>query len=186
MTPNIINYCAQHGLTLIEDCAQSTGCQHLVPLSIDMGVTHIRAYSFSMTKLISSGQGGMILVDNLELSNKIRANRVHGITSPDQLLSWKQLGGNFRMTDLHASIAYAQLLRIDEKKMALKSLYSYYAKNLKSKYIRLIPVNLEKGEIPLYIECLVTNREKFVSGCSRSQIPVRFLSRRQCIICFLV
>ena len=114
----------------------------------------------------------MILVDNLELSNKIRANRVHGITS-HQLLSWKQLGGNFRMTDLHASIAYAQLLRIDEKKMALKSLYSYYAKNLKSKYIRLIPVNLEKGEIPLYIECLVTNREKFVSGCSRSQIPVR-------------
>ena len=42
VTPNIINYCAQQGLTLKEHCAHSTGCQHLVPLSIDMGVTHIR------------------------------------------------------------------------------------------------------------------------------------------------
>lgn len=148
VTSKIIDLCAKYGLTLIEDCAQSAGCDHHVSFSTSKGVNHIRAYSFSMTKLISAGQGGMVLVEDADLATKIRANRVHGIMSPDVITSWEQLGGNFRMTDLHASIAHAQLLRIDEKKLALMNTYNFYASNLQSDTVQLLPVNVPDNELP--------------------------------------
>jgi dTDP-4-amino-4,6-dideoxygalactose transaminase len=81
-------------------------------------------FSFHPVKIITSGEGGMVLTNRPELAERLRRLRSHGITSdpaqmsvPDKGLWYYQqleLGFNYRMTDLHAALGLSQIARLDE------------------------------------------------------------------------
>lgn len=106
-----------HGLRVIEDCAQSQGATfggREVGSIADVGV-----YSLTETKSITCGEGGVVVTNDARIARKLRLIRNHGegvaeeSWSDDELLNIT--GMNFRLTDLQAAIGVAQLEQLDER-----------------------------------------------------------------------
>ena len=138
---------------MVYDCAQALGSTFKngdqLSEQIDMG-----CYSLSMTKTISSGQGGFIGVNDRLVAKDLRSLRTHGLENVMHPGQWPNLGGNFRMTDLTAAVGLCQLRLLNEKLNGLTRLYSHYLRRLTpiKKCISLLHVDIVNGEVPQYIE----------------------------------
>lgn len=147
----------RHGIMVIEDAAQA-----LLSASPEGGYlgTHSRSgcFSLSVAKLITCGQGGFIITTDTSVAQRLRLMRTHG-TGDVIHAQWNFAGGNFRFTDILASVALTQLDTIQKRKEDLMRLYAIYAVALRDMpHIHLVPVNTVSGELPLYIEVLVERR----------------------------
>lgn len=108
----------KHNLKVIEDACHG-------PLSEYKGkklgtIGDCAAFSFFSNKNISTGEGGMFISNNKEMADKARLLRSHGMTT----MSYQRAGGhataydivelgyNFRLDDIHASIAIEQLKKL--------------------------------------------------------------------------
>ena len=84
------------------------------------------------------------------------------------------MGFNFRYTDIQASIGLVQLGKVEKRIDNLKLIYEQYRSGLSEiDNLKLIPVNIEQGEIPLYIEVLIEDREKLVKYLTSHNIETR-------------
>jgi dTDP-4-amino-4,6-dideoxygalactose transaminase len=142
----------QNGVYLIEDAAQALFSKNNKNYIGTSG--HFGCFSLGVTKLITSGQGGFIVTHDLAFHEHLQLLRTHGVISP---LSEKfdKFGFNFRYTDIQAAIALKQLELVDIKIKAHIDLYKRYSAHIQSlRCIRMLEVNIDKGEIPLWIEVL--------------------------------
>lgn len=111
----------RHKLVVIEDCAESHGATwhgRMTGAFGDMG-----CYSFYANKIITTGEGGMVLCNNPVYANTLRRLRSHGISSDpadmqlcpaDEIWNYQQLqlGFNYRMTELQAALGLSQLKKL--------------------------------------------------------------------------
>ena len=146
---SIMNIAEEHGLYVIEDCAQSPGTKYngkYVGTIGDCGV-----FSFQETKNIMTGEGGMIITSDPELAKKTRLIRNHGESVPD--LSWEDddlvnmVGMNFRMTELTAALGIAQLGKMEENNRVRKENASFLCEKLNGLPKLDVPT-YDEGEIP--------------------------------------
>jgi len=168
---NIIKLAKKYNIKVIEDAAQafySKGSGSYLGTIGDIG-----CFSLSNAKIISSGQGGFAVTKNKYLANKMRAIRTQGVENVKDPKKWAQLGFNFRYTDILASIAIEQLKKIKERKRILVNLYNDYCENFNGTEFKIIPVNLASGEIPIYTEFLISNRDKWISRLKEVNIDTR-------------
>ena len=168
----VINEIARrHGLIVIEDAAQALGSRNLdgfLGTQSDMG-----CFSFSVAKIISTGQGGFIATKNEETYRKLIAMRTHGVGDIVNA-DWDQPGFNFRFTDILAAIGIEQLKFLPRRIEKVKAIYQLYGEGLVGlPFIRLIPVNIEAGEIPVYVEALCESREKLINFLADRGIQCR-------------
>ncbi len=103
----------KHGLYLIEDNAQA-------PLGEEYGrkcgtIGHIGVFSLNYHKHIHSGEGGVCVTDDQVLAQRLQMIRNHGenVVSTDSAELVNMIGFNYRMSELHAGIALAQLNEVD-------------------------------------------------------------------------
>jgi dTDP-4-amino-4,6-dideoxygalactose transaminase len=161
----------RHKLAVIEDAAQALGSRNRLGY---LGTqSDIGCFSLSVAKTISTGQGGFIVTNNDQLAEKLRAIRTHGVESTKDPESWVRLGFNFRFTDVLASIGVEQLKLLPERISHLKAIYQRYADGLNGSLFKLIPVDLEAGEVPVYNEFLVENRQDWINRLSSNGIETR-------------
>src|SRR3954447_24632560 len=102
----IADYCRQHGIFLLEDCAHAHGAgwEGRRPGTFgDAGV-----YSFYATKTVSTGEGGVLVSRHDDLIDYARHFRNYG--KPEHEVA----GLNFRMSEFTAAIALTQTERLDE------------------------------------------------------------------------
>jgi perosamine synthetase len=162
----------KHKLVVIEDAAQAIGSKNkngFLGTQSDLG-----CFSLSVAKTISSGQGGFVVTNKKYLAHKIKAMRTHGLENVKDPKNWIMPGFNFRFTDLLASIAIEQLKQINKRIDCLKKLYKVYELGLRNTSFEQIPVDIEKGEVPVYIEYLVpSDRKKWISYLRTSGIETR-------------
>jgi perosamine synthetase len=124
--------------------------------------------------IVSTGQGGFVVTRNRELCEQMKLLRTHGVANVNTATPFTQMGFNFRYTDIHASIGLVQLDKVNERIENLKYLYEKYKSGLSDlNFLKLIPVDLERGDIPLYIEVLVEEREKLVEYLFSNNIETR-------------
>jgi dTDP-4-amino-4,6-dideoxygalactose transaminase len=107
----ILDLCRRRGVTVVEDAAQSLGARYRGRHVGTLG--HAGCLSFNQTKHLSCGDGGLVLTDDRDLYV-----RAHNLADKyyDRLgqgVRLQELGMNFRMSELQAAVAYAQLNRID-------------------------------------------------------------------------
>ena len=86
----------------------------------------ISTFSFYPNKLITTGEGGMIVTDNEELAERCRLLR-NLCFQPQKRFVHEELGWNFRMSNLQAAVGLAQLERLDrfvERKRHMGAIYT--------------------------------------------------------------
>ncbi len=160
-----------HNLAVVEDAAQALASRNahgFLGTQSDIG-----CFSLSVAKTISTGQGGFAVTRNKELAQRMRAIRTHGVESVKDPKHWVMPGFNYRFTDIQASIGIEQLKLLPDRVKHLRELYTTYAEGLQKTSFQLIPVDLETGEVPVYNEYLVEDREVWVEKLQRSGIETR-------------
>jgi perosamine synthetase len=98
----------EHGLKVIEDCAQSHGTRYHGARTGALG--DMGAFSFFATKHITTGEGGMVTTNDPALATRMRIFRSHGLFGRDDHV---MLGYNYRMTEMAAAMGLVQLERLD-------------------------------------------------------------------------
>lgn len=109
---DLVNELARrHDLYIIEDAAEAHGLHYKGQCCGSFG--DISTFSFYPNKHITTGEGGMVLMDSEQLFNKCTSfrNLCH---SPQRRFYHEDLGYNFRMTNLQAALGVAQLEKIKE------------------------------------------------------------------------
>jgi perosamine synthetase len=100
--------CKDHGLLLVEDCAQAHGAEYEGRKVGTFG--DFSMFSFYATKNMITGEGGMVLTDEDSLSGKVRVILNQGqVNRYDHVM----IGYNNRMTDMQAAIGIEQLKRLE-------------------------------------------------------------------------
>lgn len=106
----ILDLARLHQLFVIEDAAQAIGQTYRGKECGSFG--DITAVSFYPNKLITTGEGGMCLVDDGDLANRCRSLR-NLCFQPERRFVHEELGWNYRMSNLQAAVGCAQLERLD-------------------------------------------------------------------------
>ena len=158
-------------ISVIEDAAQSLFSENragYLGTQSDVG-----CFSLGMTKLLPTGQGGIAVTKQETIYEKLKLIRNHGVRDTFSA-SYNQPGFNFKYTDIQAAIGLEQLKRVPDKIRNLKATYLRYSKGLSScTIVDLIPVKLEDGELPLYIEALSRKRDRLIGYLNAKNIQVR-------------
>jgi perosamine synthetase len=101
----------RHGLLLIEDAAEALGARYKGRPAGSLSKAAI--FSFFGNKVVTTGEGGMIVTDDAELAAYMRLLRGQGV-DPNRSYWHVVRGFNYRMTNLAAAIGVAQMERIAE------------------------------------------------------------------------
>jgi dTDP-4-amino-4,6-dideoxygalactose transaminase len=115
----------QYGFKIIEDASHGIGGKYRGEPIGNGRYSDITVFSFHPVKIITAGEGGMVLTNDVQLAKRMKLLRSHGITSDaadmiprpsEQLWFYQQidLGFNYRMTDIHAALGLSQMQRLDE------------------------------------------------------------------------
>lgn len=110
----ILSLASRYNLMIIEDAAEAHGAEVLIGKNKWQKVGSIGdvgCFSFYGNKIITTGEGGMIVTNNKKLAIKMKILRDHG-QIPGRRYYHKYIGFNYRMTNMQAAIGLAQLERI--------------------------------------------------------------------------
>lgn len=104
-----------HGLRVIEDCAHMHGGFWRGKGAGTLG--DIGCFSFQSSKLMTCGEGGIIITDDDTLAHRCQAymNSGRGTTADRQAAEGTMLGWNYRMTEFQAAVLLAQLERLPQQ-----------------------------------------------------------------------
>lgn len=120
----------KYRIKVIEDAAEVHGAEYKGQKAGSIG--DVACFSFYANKIITSGEGGMVVTDNEEIAARARTYR-NLCFRPEKRYYHTELGYNFRMTNLQAAVAVAQLEQI-EKLIQIKrqnaALYKEYLTDL--------------------------------------------------------
>lgn len=114
----------RYGFRIIEDASHAIGGQYKGEPIGNGRYSDITVFSFHPVKIITTAEGGMALTNDAELANTMSRLRSHGITrdaaemthEPDGPWYYQQieLGFNYRMTELQATLGISQMTRLDQ------------------------------------------------------------------------
>jgi perosamine synthetase len=107
----ILAVARKYNLAVIEDACEAHGAEFRGRKVGSLGT--IGCFSFYGNKIITTGEGGMLVTDNLSVAENARMLRDHGMSRT--MKYWHpRIGFNYRMTNLQAALGVAQLERIDQ------------------------------------------------------------------------
>src|SRR5215471_14732418 len=115
------------GLLMIEDAAEACGASRNGRKSGTFGIAG--SFSFYANKVITTGEGGMVVTGDRQLAERLRVLRGHGM-APDRKYFHPELGFNYRITALQAAIGRSQLQRIETVLALKRKIASWYEERL--------------------------------------------------------
>jgi dTDP-4-amino-4,6-dideoxygalactose transaminase len=130
--------CDEHGLALIEDCAQAIGA-HVDGAGRQVGtVGDLGAFSFFSKKQLCVGEGGMVSTADEDRATRVRLLRSHAMTSStwdrhrghDPAYDVVDIGFNFRIDEPRAALGLSRLARLQEAIDARRALVRAYRERL--------------------------------------------------------
>jgi perosamine synthetase len=178
--PSIMDIARRHGISVIEDNAQSIDAKIGGKFAGTFG--DIGVFSLNRHKLIQSGEGGLALTDDDELATRMRLVRNHGENAAEGFglgRSSHIVGLNFRMTELDAAVAYEQFVKRDQIIGVITAMAAYLDEALKD-LPGLQPVAVRQGfthtrmhhTLLFDTELAGVERDPFVRAVQAEGIPV--------------
>jgi perosamine synthetase len=145
----VLDLAEDHDLVIIEDAAEAHGAEYNMMRQEGSDSWKrcgcfgtLSCFSFYANKLITTGEGGMVLTDDKNLAERAATLR-NLCFLPDRRFYHKSLGFNFRMTNLQAALGVAQLERIDAIVAKKRAMGAYYTKKLQG--VNWIQIPVEKS-----------------------------------------
>lgn len=135
--PAKIDKLLELGIPVIEDCAQSVGTEFVGRPTGSFGLLSV--FSFYGTKVLTSGEGGMVLGDS-----DVLISRVKDLRDYDNKKNYV-LRFNYKMTDLQAALGLSQLSRLNVFVQQRQKIASFYFEKFKECPFSL-PYRGDKGE----------------------------------------
>lgn len=145
----------KRSLIVIEDCAESHGATVRGKMTGSFG--DMGCYSFYANKIITTGEGGMIVTNNDEYAEKLRLLRNLAFTKP-RFLHY-EAGHNFRMTGYQAAMGVSQLKKIDSFIEAKRRISSEYTALLKKIPGIQTPIEKEWAKNVYWMYAITVNQE---------------------------
>lgn len=108
---NVMKFAKKNNLFVIEDCAEAHGAEFEGKKVGSFG--DVSCFSFYANKIITTGEGGMILTNNSDYARKARQLASLAFSDRDRYRH-EFLGYNFRLSNVLAAVGAAQMQRIDE------------------------------------------------------------------------
>ena len=134
------------GFKIIEDASHATGADYKNTKVGSCCYSDMTVFSFHPVKIVTTGEGGMVLTNSKDLYEKLKLYRSHGITRDADLMTqgadgpWYyqqiELGFNYRMTDLQAALGCSQMDSLDEFVARRRYLVKRYNEKLKELPLR--------------------------------------------------
>jgi perosamine synthetase len=123
-------------LTVLEDAAEAHGAEYLTgrgrrePVWKRCGsLGDLSCFSFYANKIVTTGEGGMVLTDDDGLAHRLRSLRNLGF-DPERRFVHDEVGFNFRLTNLQAAVGVAQIERVDETIARKREVAARYTERL--------------------------------------------------------
>jgi perosamine synthetase len=124
----VMDVANKHGLFVVEDAAEAHGAEYKDRRVGSIG--HISTFSFYGNKIITTGEGGMVVTDDDALAAKVRQLKGQGM-DPSHRYWFPIVGYNYRMTNIEAAIGLAQLEKVDWHIARRREIVTQYIETLK-------------------------------------------------------
>lgn len=173
----VMKIARKHNLVVIEDAAEAHGALYKGRVAGSLG--DIATFSFYGNKIITTGEGGMVVTNDDEVAAKLRLLKGQGM-SPTQRYWFPIVGYNYRMTNMQAAVGLAQLENIDwhlSKRREIARLYHQYLALL-SDYIEL-PLEEDWASHSFWMYTILLKntvkltRDEFMEALDRQGIETR-------------
>lgn len=120
----IIALCKAHNIALIEDAAEAVGATYKGRLAGTFGA--FSAFSFHGSKTLTTGEGGMLVLDDEAAYFRCLTLRDHG-RAPGEVMFWNEtVGFKYRMSAMQAALGTAQLERLPELIERKRAVFDWY------------------------------------------------------------
>lgn len=165
----VIEIVEKYNLILIEDAAEMHGQMYKGKMCGGFG--HLSIFSFYPNKHITTGEGGMILTNNLDLAEKCKYYR-NLCFEAERRFVHKDLGWNYRMTNLQAALGVAQLEQIEkhiQRKREIGKLYNGYLSQCNK--IELMPTETDFAQ-NIYWVFAIISKDKSAIECMKALAQV--------------
>ena len=148
---HIANLAKKYKFKIIEDASHALGSIFKDQVIGQNKFSDVTVFSFHPVKIITTGEGGAVLVSDKEDFLKARSLRSHGINrdsldSREKPPAWfyeqNMLGYNFRMSELHAGLGVSQIKKLDafiEKRNTLAAKYKEMLEKMPLKFQKILP-----------------------------------------------
>lgn len=102
----------RHGIPVIEDAACALGAEYHGRQAGALGTAGV--FSFHPRKVITTGEGGMVMTSDAELADRIAVLRSHGSVRGSHYMSFVDVGFNYRLSDILGAIGVVQMSRLED------------------------------------------------------------------------
>jgi perosamine synthetase len=107
-----LDFAREHGLAVLEDAACALGATYNGRPCGSVG--DVGCFSFHPRKVITTGEGGMVVTDDDALAERLQLFRSHGGVRAGGRFTFTQAGFNYRLSDVHAAMGVAQMRRLPD------------------------------------------------------------------------
>jgi perosamine synthetase len=120
----------QHAIPLIEDACEALGAEYKNRRAGSVGDTSV--FAFYPNKQITTGEGGMVVTDDMAAASLMRALRNQGRAPGDTWLQHTHLGYNYRLDEMSAALGTAQMARLEELLRKRERVAAWYGAGLRT------------------------------------------------------
>lgn len=170
----LIKVCNEWRIPLVEDAAESLGSQYKGKSTGSFG--EVGVFSFNGNKIITSGGGGAIVTNNIQLGEKAKFLTTTAKKPHTYHYIHNELGYNFRMPNVNAALACAQLEQLEEFLANKRVLAEKYEAFFKGKGIKF-RTETENTKANYWLMCLELSNKKerdfFLKSTNESLVMTR-------------
>ena len=181
--PRLLDIARRYRLTLIEDATEALGTRYTAgPLAGRYAGTmgDVGCYSFNGNKIITTGAGGMLVSNHPDWAEHAKHLSTQAKADELQFLH-DEVGYNYRMTNVQASLGLAQLARLEDFIAVKQARYDQYRRGLDGvRGLRILPFRDEEGTVrsnhwffSLDLRGAGLDRDRFIAGLQARNIQTR-------------
>ena len=171
----IVALAERHELSVVEDAAEALGSRFRGRPLGSFG--RAAAFSFAPTKLVTTGQGGVVVTNDPAVATRVRELKDHGraVRGTGGADSHPVFGFNFKLTNVQAAIGLAQLDRLEERLARVRALEDWYAEELEGlePEVRLVGGDRAGGEVHGWVDALANDRDALIAHLRTRDIDPR-------------
>jgi perosamine synthetase len=125
---DILAVATKYNLAVIEDAAEAIGSTFKGKLAGSFGDTGV--FSFHGSKTLTTGEGGMLVTNNMEIYDKVLFYRDHGRQPGDIMFFNQEVAYKYKMSALQAAFGLAQLERVEDLLSRKRQIFEWYQQRL--------------------------------------------------------